>query len=190
MDTKIEVETNKLFDELTDFYYPKTECVQQYKQLIKDDLYIYWIDPYELWYYYSIGYLQRFVYNYYDKNKSYDLSTLQKNMNKSLINYGNTLFKYGLDVIRHQSQMLQEYVDKYKPEIYDERTGQNLTYRIEYYWITGGPNPCDFCKSQNGKNIVNVNVEKAHWNCRCQILQKEWYEDRHGKKYYENIKTL
>ncbi len=189
MDTKIGEETNNLFDELTDFYYPDSPAISQFKDVIKEELQEYWMDPYELWYYYSIGYLQRFAYNYYNDG-SYSPSVFQKNMERATIKFGNMCFKNGLDIVRLQSKKVQQYVEQFKPTVWDNKTNQELTYHIEYHWVTRGPNPCDFCKIQNGRNLVKVDVLKAHWNCRCQILQTEWYEDSSGNKYYESEKLL
>ena len=190
MDTKIGVETSILFDEITALYYPDSPAVAQFREPIKEEVYEYWIDPYEVWYYYSIGAIQRHVYNYYDNPQSHSQSTFQKQMDRALTNYGNLCFKSGLDVIRVQSKKVQEYVEKFKPTIWDNKTNQELEYHIEYYWETNGPNPCDFCKAQDGKNLIKIDVLKAHWNCRCQIVQKEWYTDKNGNKYYESEKTL
>lgn len=190
MDTKIGVETNLLFDEITNFYYPDALPVQQFREPIKEEVYEYWVDPYELWYYYSIGAIQRYVYNYYDDYRRYDPSTFKKNMNKALINYGNSCFSRGQNVVRHQAQLVQEYVEKFHPTIWDDKTNQELEYHIEYIWKTKGPNPCKVCQSLDDKNIVTIDVDKAHWNCRCVLIQKEWYTDKKGTKYYESEKTL
>lgn len=190
MDTKIGVETNLLFDEITDFYYPNSSAVQQFKQPIKDEVYEYWFDPYELWYYYSIGALTRYVNNYYPNYAKYDPSTFKRNMEKSLTNYGNYCFSSGQRVVRHQAQLLQEYVEKFHPTIWDNRTNQELEYHIEYIWVAKGQNPCEICKNMDGKNIVVLDIDKAHWNCRCVLVQTEWYTDKSGKKYYESEKVL
>lgn len=190
MDTKIGVETRTLFDELTAFYYPKSTAVAQFRVPIKEEVEQYWIDPYGVWYYYAIGAIQRHIYNYYDRPESHSQSTFQKQIDRALTNYGNLCFKAGLDVIRHQAELVQENVKEFKPVIWDDKLNKELQYHIEYIWQTTGSNPCEICKMFNGKNIANVNIDKAHWNCRCILVQKEWYTDENGKIYYETEKTL
>lgn len=153
-------------------------------------MYEYWIDPFELYYYYSINAIQRYVYNYYDDNRRYDPSTFERNMKKVVTNYGNTIRTKGVQIVRKEAEKVMEYVDEYSPMIYDVELERDLVYHIEYIWRTLGHNPCEICKSYDGKNITTVNLNKAHWNCMCALEIHEWYEDEDGGIYYENTRIL
>lgn len=164
--------------------------MKQYKSFIKDECYIYWLDPWTVFYYYSINYIQRYIYNYYDDGMKYSYNTFKKNMTRALTNYCNLCVSKGIELVRNEALQTQNYAKQYKPKIYDTRTNKDLNFHIEYIWQTSGHNPCDDCSSKNGRILNNPNMIRTHWNCKCTLEEHIWYEDDDGNIMYENYKTL
>lgn len=184
---KIDSEINWLFDEIVDFYYPTSPSVKDYKAFVTEELEDYWPDPFEVYLYYVNGLLTRYTYNYYDEK--YDDKVFSRNMDKVLLQFGNLYFQKGIELVRREVYLVQQYVDKYKPTVWDNKTNQELQYHVEYTWKTGGHKPCEICSSNNGKPITNKTIH-SHWHCRCRIQEREWYTTKNGETLYETIKIL
>lgn len=184
---RIAENNNWLFDEIVDFYYPTSPAVKDYKAFVTEELEDYWPDQFEVYYYYSIGLLTRYSYNFYDDK--YDGKVFDRNMGKVLLQFGNLYFQKGIELARREAVLVQDYVEKYKPTVWDNKTNQELTFHIEYTWKTNNRKPCEFCKEHNGKPLNNKSIH-SHWNCRCDIQEHTWYTTKNGEKLYEETKIL
>ena len=191
-DIKIEDETNKLFDELFNGVYPDTKKypeLQPYKGVVKDNLddYIYWADPFEVWYYYVSGYAMRYVNNYYSY-ETYNPKTFAKNIDIAIDKYCTTQSNKVADMCRAEAIEIHNTIKKYKPRtIYN---GEECVYNIVYVWKTANEDACEDCKIRDNKEFDNSSMIFVHWNCKCNIEEHIQLIDNHNNIVYESINIL
>ena len=186
-DIKIEEETKNTFDKIFDYYYPDVECLQNYKTMVHetifDDLLC---DPYEILYYFMIMPITRYVNNY----GIYKNSVFENNMERQMKKIQRVFTHNGINMVRKELGEINNLIQEYNVNVYDMKSHELLKYHVEYRWRCKFGS-CKYCESLENKPLQKINYSKVHYNCKCNIVKIEWYENNKGQKlkYLQKIIT-
>ena len=102
---------------------------------------------------------------------------MERQMNK----ISNVITFRGQQLVRREFGEINNIIREYAVNTYDEELGEVLKYHVEYRWESSS-DACKICKRFNNKLLNYVDMSKIHYNCRCNIVKIEWYENSKGQK--------
>ena len=168
-------------------YYPQEESMKNWKPIVYETVFddLLW-DPYEILYYFMIMPVTRYVNNY----GTYKNSVFENNMDRQMRKIGKAVTFKAQNLVRKEFATINNLIDEYNVNVYDKDLNEMLTYHVEYRWETT-PGACKICERYHNKLLNKIDMTKIHYNCRCNVVMIEWYEDSKGQKlkYSKKIVT-
>lgn len=167
-------------------YYPKVEYLQNYRSMVYETVFddLLW-DPYEILYYFMIMPVTRYVNNY----GKYKNSVFENNMERQMRKIGRAVTFRGQQIVRKEFGEINNLITEYNVNVYDKELNEVLKYHIEYRWETT-PGACKICETFHNKLLNKVNMNKIHYNCKCNVAMIEWYENSKGQKLKYSKKII